>query len=206
MQSLENQDAEVTAVTHYREIGVQLSKFTHPFDALSELGHDVRRTTPFKRQVLGSQKYQPDLPIIVIANTDEATLEKFVNKVELHYGLSRPFSQKQLYHLCAQALNVKTKHPTQKRTKIAHSNHDVQVLAVDDNATNLELLAAFLTNLGITVTTADSGQEALALVSQHTFDLILMDIQMPGMGGMETTQRIHQYCQKHDLPPIPSWR
>lgn len=204
MQSLENQDAEVTAVTHYREIGVQLSKFTQPFDALLVSYHDVRRTTPFKRQVLAAvNKYQPDLPIIVIANTDEATLEKFVNKVELNHGLSRPFSQKQLYDLCAQALNVKTKHPTPKRTKIAHSNHDVQVLAVDDNATNLELLAAFLTNLGITVTTADSGQEALALVSQYTFDLILMDIQMPGMGGIETTKRIHQYCQKHDLPPIP---
>ena len=204
MQSLENQDAEVTAVTHYWEIGMKLSHAKQPFDALLVSYHDMRRTTPFKKQIQAMvEKFQPDIPIIVIANTDDATLEKFVNKVALRYGLSRPFSQKQLYKICYQALNLKTKKPARKRAKTTYSDQAVHVLAVDDNTTNLELLAAFLNNLGVTVTTSESGQEALTCIKEQTFDLILMDIQMPGMGGMETTQRIHQYCQMHDFPLIP---
>jgi two-component system sensor histidine kinase BarA len=67
---------------------------------------------------------------------------------------------------------------------------NIKVLAVDDNDANLKLIEILLKNMGIIVTTAHSGQEALQAVQHETFDLILMDIQMPNMDGIETTEAI----------------
>lgn len=65
-----------------------------------------------------------------------------------------------------------------------------RALVVDDNPMNCEIAAAQLARQGLTVRTAANGAEALALVEAETFDLILMDNQMPVMGGIEATQRI----------------
>ncbi len=63
----------------------------------------------------------------------------------------------------------------------------MRVLAVDDNIINLEIITEMLENFGITPTTVESGQQALNICSQEEFDIILMDIQMPGMSGFEAT-------------------
>ncbi|MCR6554033.1 ATP-binding protein, partial [Aeromonas sp. CPF2-S1] len=58
-----------------------------------------------------------------------------------------------------------------------------RVLLVEDNAINREVVLELLCHSGLVIETAVNGQEALARVSQHPFDLILMDIQMPVMDG-----------------------
>ncbi|MFZ5668820.1 MAG: ATP-binding protein [Pseudomonadota bacterium] len=64
------------------------------------------------------------------------------------------------------------------------------VLIVDDNAVNLKVLDHLLTALGRQTTCAAGGQEALALAGLRPFDLILCDIQMPGMSGVEVLQAL----------------
>lgn len=66
----------------------------------------------------------------------------------------------------------------------------VSVLLVDDHPGNLKLARVFLEELGVTVTACDSGQSALDTFQQYPFDLVFMDIQMPGMDGKETTKRM----------------
>lgn len=66
----------------------------------------------------------------------------------------------------------------------------LHVLAVDDHPANLKLLQTWLEELGITVTAVDNGSEAVRLATQNTYDLVFMDIQMPGMNGMEAAQAI----------------
>ena len=64
----------------------------------------------------------------------------------------------------------------------------VRVLAVDDNAVNLLVLDQLLTAFGHTVAKAESGPEALGLLAAQPFDIVLLDIQMPGMTGVEALQ------------------
>ena len=65
-----------------------------------------------------------------------------------------------------------------------------RVLLVEDDKANRTLLVAALTRRGFAVFTARSGEEALRLAGRDSFDAILMDLQMPGLDGFETTRRI----------------
>jgi two-component system, sensor histidine kinase len=66
----------------------------------------------------------------------------------------------------------------------------LKVLAVDDNAVNLLVLDQLLTSLGHHVSKATSGREALEALAAEPFDLVLLDIQMPQMTGIEVLERL----------------
>lgn len=65
-----------------------------------------------------------------------------------------------------------------------------KILAVDDTADNLLLLQIFLESEGFEVEVADSGTTALDRLQQSLPDLVLLDVMMPGMNGLEVTQEI----------------
>ncbi len=80
---------------------------------------------------------------------------------------------------------------------------NVHVLVAEDNKINQKLILNVLSRLGIKVTIANNGQEALEQRMKHAYDMIFMDIEMPVMGGMEATGQIISYERKNNKPHIP---
>ncbi len=72
--------------------------------------------------------------------------------------------------------------------KAEQSRYCGRVLIVDDSPTNLMVIGGQLEDLGCTVTTAANGHEAIEHIATQSFDVVLMDLLMPDLGGMETVQ------------------
>ncbi|MCB5409536.1 response regulator [Pseudogemmobacter faecipullorum] len=76
------------------------------------------------------------------------------------------------------------------------------VLVVDDNALNREVASEFLELAGMFVTTAEDGQEAIQRMEARHFDVVLMDVHMPVMNGLEAIAEIRRRPEWQDLPVI----
>lgn len=68
----------------------------------------------------------------------------------------------------------------------------LKILIVDDQMINRMLLDALVKSIGHDPVQAESGQQAIDAVSAHSIDMILMDIEMPGMNGVEATQHLRE--------------
>ncbi|MBF0283178.1 MAG: response regulator [Magnetococcales bacterium] len=126
--------------------------------------------------------------------------------------LQKPFSADRLRTAVRQLLSASlarhcaTPPPSSPRSADSTAGYAGSVLLVDDQEANLKVANAMLLRLGCDrqrVHAARGGLEALALFQAHSFDLVLMDCQMPGMDGYETTRQIRAWEQEQNRPPTP---
>ncbi len=80
---------------------------------------------------------------------------------------------------------------------------DIHILVAEDNVINQKLILNVLNRLGVEVTIANNGLEAMEQRMENEYDMIFMDVEMPVMGGMEATAKILNYERKNDIEHIP---
>jgi PAS domain S-box-containing protein len=78
----------------------------------------------------------------------------------------------------------------------------LRIIVAEDHDINQKLLLRILQKLGHSVQLAENGQQVLDLLTHTTFDLILMDLQMPVMDGFQTTKAIMENAQNREIPKI----
>jgi CheY-like chemotaxis protein len=85
----------------------------------------------------------------------------------------------------------------------ANPNAALKVLVVDDNPVHLMTMSALMASKGVPAMLACDGAEAVALVCRMRFDLVLMDIQMPVLNGLDATAAIRRFEHSFSRPTVP---
>jgi CheY-like chemotaxis protein len=109
--------------------------------------------------------------------------------------LSKPIKQSELLEAISAALGTSPQTESLlpvKRHALRESQRRLNILLAEDNSVNQRLMVRLLEKHGHHVVVAGNGREALAALERESFDLVLMDVQMPEMDGFEATAAIRQ--------------
>jgi signal transduction histidine kinase/CheY-like chemotaxis protein/ligand-binding sensor domain-containing protein len=109
--------------------------------------------------------------------------------------LTKPVGQPELFDCVVRVLGTRSNNGAGSAAPMAHDivregARRLQILLAEDNAVNQKFAERLLTRHGHQVTVTCNGREALAALDRETFDLVLMDVQMPEMDGFEATSAI----------------
>mgnify|MGYP001038519420 CR=1 FL=1 len=151
-------------------------------------------------RLIAAEQGGPSAPFFVIADTvaDAGGLD-----IEPDLLLSRPFGQQSFERICNR-LRRRASAPVARSTAAAAAGpqRHLKVLLAEDNEPNQRVARAILRGAGYAIDVAANGHKAIELVGQKPYDVVLMDVNMPSMDGLEATQHIRQTEAGRGLPII----
>ncbi|MBF0448442.1 MAG: transporter substrate-binding domain-containing protein [Magnetococcales bacterium] len=145
--------------------------------------------------------------ILLTANT-QSNLDTLTKKWDVEFIISKPTNLSKLFNATIAALGHQSTfsqpeiEPLIEIEEATELLQGATVLLVEDNEINQQVAQELLQMVGITVQTADNGQQAVEAIEQDDFDAVLMDIQMPVMDGFAATGQIRTNPRFESLPII----
>ncbi len=161
------------------------------------------------RLIKGHSRLTKIPAIIMVTNYGREEIMHQAEKAGLDGFLIKPVSPSVLFDVIMQTFGEKLTGGPSVAESVADAEamgwislEGARILLVEDNEINQQVASEILASVGVTVTVAGNGQEALQALDANDFDAVLMDVQMPVMDGYEATRRLRQDPRFQSLPII----
>jgi len=143
-------------------------------------------------------------PIIMLTSGGRMGDQQRREALRIAGSLAKPVKQSELFDAIVRALGMEASRVGHKEVEVEAAHlPPLKIMLVEDSYFNQRLALALLDNQGHEIVVANNGLEAVALFEQQQFDLILMDVQMPEMDGLEATTTIRKLEHESQAEPTP---
>jgi signal transduction histidine kinase/CheY-like chemotaxis protein len=147
--------------------------------------------------------FKGDIPLIML--TSLGSISKLPKEI-FEAQLSKPIKLAELFEevlrVIAESRNRRKNEADHNVDKKLSDKLPLRILLAEDNSTNQELVVTLLSKMGYHIDAVDNGRKVIEMMEKKRYDIILMDIQMPVMSGMEATKIILERFPESDRPPI----
>ena len=147
--------------------------------------------------------FKGDVPMIML--TSLGKINKLPTDV-FDAQLSKPIKLAELFEevlrVIAEARNRRSNLADHNIDKNLAAKLPMRILLAEDNITNQDLVITLLSKMGYKIDAVENGRKVLEMMERKKYDIILMDIQMPVMNGMEATKVICEKYAEHERPKI----
>ncbi len=153
-------------------------------------------------EAIGRRRTQPALPLVLLTSIGRLPEEQLSTAFSAQ--LTKPFKASQLYNTLLGLIATddaagSATRPTAVSRLVPSS---LRILVAEDNLVNQKVVLALLTRLGHSADVASNGVEALNALEQHPYDVVLMDVQMPELDGLDASRRIREQWAPESRPYI----
>lgn len=172
-----------------------------PAIILLDMSISVDRAQTCIRTIRDDARYAP-VKIVMVVDNGRPGDAKQAQDIGVDGYLSKPFVKQEFLGVLRLMLGDMRahKHVITRHTVKEFSLKGIRILLTEDNEINIKLISHVLNTFGCVYDVAKNGQEAIEKVAANTYDIVLMDVMMPIMGGLDATRLIRE--AGHDMLPI----
>lgn len=199
--------------------GMRVSVTHDPREALAMIRTQASIRDPFDAVVLDQQmpgmdglelaaRLQEDqtgpVPaLIMLSGVQSSPSRQTAREAGLHEVLTKPVSGSRLHRSLASALGMHPEVAGPEPETVPEPEPALRLLVAEDDPVSQQVIQGMLYRLGMSATLVANGQEAVAAVRAHDYDLVLMDCEMPELDGFEAARAIRALESEQDRGPVP---
>ena len=200
---LEKWKAEVDTASNGKEAFnkiVTAEKRNKPFDILLVDAH-MPEMDGFELTKELKKSGKDNLSVMMLSSSDMRSHKDKLNEAGISYYLQKPLRGSEIKNVLINLLSDRKKkgigvksreHKIEAVKQSSQSEGGLRILLAEDNPINRKLATSLLEKRGWSVTSAENGRECVDLFKKHSFNIVLMDVQMPVMDGIEATKEIRK--------------